>query len=55
MLQEFSTMSKSYVVGLRSTLNLPLALMGLHTRSIVFAKTYEVYVSFTLFIHVIAL
>ena len=27
MLQEFSTTSKSYVVGLRSTLNLPLALM----------------------------
>ena len=27
MLQEFSTTSKSYVAGLRSTLNLPLALM----------------------------
>ena len=50
-----STTSKSYVAGLRSTLNLPLAFMGLHTRSIVSAETYEVYISFTLFIHVIAL
>ena len=50
-----STTSKSYVAGLRSTLNLPLAFMRLHTRSIVSAETYEVYISFTLFIHVIAL
>ena len=50
-----STTSKSYVVGLLSTLNLPLALMGLHTHSIVSAEIYEVYISFTLFIHVIAL
>ena len=48
----FSSTSKSYDTGLRSTLNLPLALMGLH---IVSAETYEVYISFTLFIHVIAL
>ena len=47
--------SKSYVVRLWSTLNLLLALMGLHTRSIVSAEIYEVYISFTLFIHVIAL
>ena len=50
-----STMSKGYVVGLRSTLNLPMALMGLHTRLFVSAVTYEVYISFTLFLHVIAL
>ena len=48
-------MSKSYVVGLQSTLNLPLVLMGLHTLMFVSAETYEVYISFTLFIHVIAL
>ena len=46
--------SKSYVIGLRSTLNLPMALMGLHIRLFVSAETYEVYISFTLFIHVIA-
>ena len=51
----FSSMSKSYNTGLRSTLNLPMALMGHHTRLFVSAETYEVYIGFTLFIHVIAL
>ena len=54
MLQDFLR-RVSFVVGLRSTLNLPLALMGLHTRLTVSAETYEVYNSFTLLIHVIAL
>ena len=31
-----STTSKSYDIGLRSTLNLPLALMGLHTLIVLF-------------------
>ena len=51
----FSSTSKSYDTGLRSTLNLSMALMGLHPRLIVSAEYYEVYISFTLFIHVIAL
>ena len=52
---DISSTSKNYDTGLRSTLNLPMALMGLHTRLFVSAETYEVYISFTLFIHVIAL
>ena len=50
-----STTGKSYIVGLRSIVNLPLALMGLHTRLFVSAETYEVYINFTLFIQLIAL
>ena len=41
----FVALYLSFVVGLRSTLNLPNALMGLHSRLIVSAKTYEVYIS----------
>jgi hypothetical protein len=52
---DISSTSKGYDTGLRSTLNLPMALMGLHTRLLVSAVTCEVYISFTLFIHVIAL
>ena len=52
---DISSTSKSYDTGLRSTLNLPMALMGLHTQLFVSAETYEVYIRFTLFIHVIAL
>ena len=52
---DISSTSKSYDIGLRSTLNLSMALIGLHNRLFVSVETYEVYISFTLFIHVIAL
>ena len=55
MLQNYFYDEWVSLVGLRSTLNLPMALMGIHTRLFVSAETYEVYISFTLFIHVIAL
>ena len=41
---DISSTSKNYDTGLRSTLNLPMALMGLHTRLIVSAEYYEVYI-----------
>ena len=52
---DISSTSKSYDTGLPSTLNLPMALMGHHTRLFVSTETYEVYINFTLFIHVILL
>ena len=55
MLQDYFYDEWVSLIGLRSTLNLSMALMGLHTRLFVSAETYEVYISFTLFIHVIAL
>ena len=44
MLQIFPRRVRNYDTGLRSTLNLPMALMGLHTRLIVSAEYYEVYI-----------
>ena len=55
MLQDYFYDEWVSLIGLRSTLNLPMALMGLHTRLFVSAETYKVYISFTLFIHVTAL